>query len=389
MTRSGRPSARTTVGSSLIGSCTVRRRASRRARPARRWPRRGAATVPSNGALSASSIFIASSTTEHLAGLDPVAVGDADVEHGAGHRRGDRAVAGVEPRGRRRRPAARRRTAGPGATTSTSAERRRPRRAAGRRRRRGRPTSDDPARRARRRPAPDGAGQPEAVGRGTAAVGLRGRRRQTSQRARPSRGGSRAVGRRGDLVRGRARRCRWSRRGTRRSRPAPAGSRRWWSGRGSRCRRARRPAPAGRASRSAPCDDHLAEHRVVRRADDLAALERVVDPHARPATARSVAVPAWGRKPPNESSAYTRASMAWPVTVTSSWVIGSGSPAATRSWSSTRSSPVISLGDRVLDLEPGVHLQEVGLAGVVVERGTRRCRRCCSRRAWPARPRCW
>ena len=26
--------------------------------------------------------------------------------------------------------------------------------------------------------------------------------------------------------------------------------------------------------------DHLAEHRVVRRADDLAALERVVDPHA-------------------------------------------------------------------------------------------------------------
>ena len=51
--------------------------------------------------------------------------------------------------------------------------------------------------------------------------------------------------------------------------------------------------------------------------------------------------PAWGRKPPNESSAYTRASMACPVTVTSSWVIGSGSPSATRSWSSTRSSPVM------------------------------------------------
>ena len=27
-----------------------------------------------------------------------------------------------------------------------------------------------------------------------------------------------------------------------------------------------------------------------------------------------LAGPAWGRKPPNESSAYTRASIAWPVT---------------------------------------------------------------------------
>ena len=33
---------------------------------------------------------------QHLAGLDPVPVGDPDVEHGAGHRRGDRAVAGVD-----------------------------------------------------------------------------------------------------------------------------------------------------------------------------------------------------------------------------------------------------------------------------------------------------
>ena len=51
--------------------------------------------------------------------------------------------------------------------------------------------------------------------------------------------------------------------------------------------------------------DDLAEHRVVRRADDLAALERVVDADAvagvRPRT--RLVVPAWGRKPPKESSA--------------------------------------------------------------------------------------
>ena len=50
----------------------------------------------------------------------------------------------------------------------------------------------------------------------------------------------------------------------------------------------------------------------------------------------------------------------------------SGSPVATRSWSSTRSTrspsdPDDLLGDRVLDLEAGVHLEEVELAGRVVE----------------------
>ncbi len=66
--------------------------------------------------------------------------------------------------------------------------------------------------------------------------------RRTSRRRRPGPGRRRARRRR----RGRARRCRWSRRGTRRWRPAPGGSRRWWSARGSRCRRARRRAPGGR-----------------------------------------------------------------------------------------------------------------------------------------------
>ena len=49
--------------------------------------------------------------------------------------------------------------------------------------------------------------------------------------------------------------------------------------------------------------DDLAEHRVVRRADDLAGLQGVVDPRAGSASGRCVAVPAWGRKPPNGSSA--------------------------------------------------------------------------------------
>ena len=50
-------------------------------------------------------------------------------------------------------------------------------------------------------------------------------------------------------------------------------------------------------------DDDLAEHRVVRRADDLAALERVRRPGRRAGQRTSVAVPACGRKPPKESSA--------------------------------------------------------------------------------------
>ncbi len=47
--------------------------------------------------------------------------------------------------------------------------------------------------------------------------------------------------------------------------------------------------------------------------------------------------PAWGRKPPNESSAYTRASMAWPLGWISAWSQPSGMPIATISWPATRS----------------------------------------------------
>ena len=45
------------------------------------------------------------------------------------------------------------------------------------------------------------------------------------------------------------------------------------------------------------------------------------------------------------------------------------------------------LGDRVLDLEPGVHLQEVGLVGLGVEQELDGARRWCSRPRGPARRR--
>ena len=56
------------------------------------------------------------------------------------------------------------------------------------------------------------------------------------------------------------------------------------------------------------------------------------------------------------------------ASVTSSWANGSGSPAATAQLQLDQVDAAgDQLGDRVLDLEPGVHLQEVGLAGGVVE----------------------
>ena len=61
--------------------------------------------------------------------------------------------------------------------------------------------------------------------------------------------------------------------------------------------------------------------------------------------------------------------MPWPrcCARTSSCVIGSGSPDATRICHSTRSMPVIDLGDRVLDLQAGVHLEEEEVAVLVDE----------------------
>ena len=51
--------------------------------------------------------------------------------------------------------------------------------------------------------------------------------------------------------------------------------------------------------------------------------------------------------------------MAWPVIAASRTSVGSGSPSAMRSWSSNQVQAGDCLGDRMLDLQPGVHLQEV------------------------------
>ena len=57
--------------------------------------------------------------------------------------------------------------------------------------------------------------------------------------------------------------------------------------------------------------------------------------------------------------------MACPVIVTSSWAIGSFSPAAMRTCSSTRSTPVTISVTGMLDLQAGVHLHEEELVGPV------------------------
>ena len=140
-------------------------------------------------------------------------------------------------------------------------------------------------------------------------------------------------------------------------------------------RAATRPRRA--ASRSAPCDDDLAQHRVVRRADDLAALEGVVDPGGRgPAHDRGGAglrqeavegvlgvdpgldgVPVEADVVLGEAAAARRrppAAAAGP---------GRGAPRGSR-WRARRAGHHDDrLGDRVLDLQAGVHLEEVDLAG--------------------------
>ena len=73
-------------------------------------------------------------------------------------------------------------------------------------------------------------------------------------------------------------------------------------------------------------------------------------------TARSA--PAPGRKPRAGSSALMRTSIAWPRR-SARPVAPSGSPAAIRSCSRTRSMPVTSSRHRMLDLEPRVQLDEV------------------------------
>ena len=219
------------------------RRAGRRAPPARRSRRRPTVTVPANGALSASSIFIASSTPSRWPSstASPSATSTASTVPGIGAVRLPSPAAAPAPR---RGRAARRRTAGPATTTSTAcgvafttAWTRRPAtsrrttwcsaenwvtgtsstrpRARSTRTTRSSSTRVGAGAALRRKPsARNGPWSPWSA----ASIAGAQRRDRARQVVGPGR----------DLERGRARRCRWSRRGTRRTRRAPAGSRRWW-----------------------------------------------------------------------------------------------------------------------------------------------------------------
>src|SRR6478609_7692675 len=68
--------------------------------------------------------------------------------------------------------------------------------------------------------------------------------------------------------------------------------------------------------------------------------------------------PGDGANPRSGDSALMRHSMAWPRILTSDCRKLSRAPPAIRSCSLTMSIPVDHLGNRVLDLDPGVHLEE-------------------------------
>ena len=84
--------------------------------------------------------------------------------------------------------------------------------------------------------------------------------------------------------------------------------------------------------------------------------------------------PGEGRNRAEASSALMRHSKAWPRGATSSWAIDSGSPAATRTCSRTRSMPQTISVIGVLHLDAGVHLEEEELVArdQVLERPGRR-----------------
>ena len=78
--------------------------------------------------------------------------------------------------------------------------------------------------------------------------------------------------------------------------------------------------------------------------------------------------PGLGKKrPPDGSSALMRHSIVWPRRTMSSWEKPSGSPAATRQLQRDEIDTGDHLGDRMFDLQAGVHLEEVETACFVEE----------------------
>ena len=121
--------------------------------------------------------------------------------------------------------------------------------------------------------------------------------------------------------------------------------------------------------RSGPDDAELREHRVVVPRDLHARRERRIEPHRRPARklqrldAPERRARSRRRGPRRRSGTRSRARAG----ATSACENESGRPAATRICSFTMSTPVVELGDRVLDLEARVHLEEVEGAVLVDE----------------------
>ena len=109
----------------------------------------------------------------------------------------------------------------------------------------------------------------------------------------------------------------------------------------------------------------LAEHRVVRGPDDGTSARSELStrtPSSRLGSRTTNVRPPDGRKPRAGSSAYNRASTACPVRTTSSSCPNANrSPAATQQLLLDEVETGDQLGDRVFDLQPGVHLQEVRL----------------------------
>ena len=123
-------------------------------------------------------------------------------------------------------------------------------------------------------------------------------------------------------------------------------------------------------------DDHLAEHGVVGRRDHLAALERRVDARVPTPPHERRGARLWEEVVPRVLGVDARLDR---VTMQRHLVLGERQrfPGRDRQLEPHQVQvppldPDRQLGDGVLDLEPGVHLEEVGLAGAVVRSGSSR-----------------
>jgi hypothetical protein len=127
-------------------------------------------------------------------------------------------------------------------------------------------------------------------------------------------------------------------------------------------RSATAPGPAAEAPRPASARARSAWRSSGRtRADLIARAHAAIGPRALPGS-RCAAAP-WRAGSPSARPRHRAAPRPRDRDRGISCPIGSGSPAATRSCHSTRSTPVIRLGHGMLDLQPRVHLHEVEPVG--------------------------